>query len=123
MQAFDSNGDGLLELVLSVAYASPVVLRRNPQEQSGTGLAVNLVGKDGNRWAVGSRATLELDNGSVLLREQQAGSGYLSSSLAPLHFGIPAGSKPVKLTVRWADGTEASVSEFDGSGKVTVLQY
>ncbi|MCB1187704.1 VCBS repeat-containing protein [bacterium] len=123
VQAFDSNGDGLLELVLSVAYASPVVLRRNPQEQSGTGLAVNLVGKDGNRWAVGSRATLELDNGSVLLREQQAGSGYLSSSLAPLHFGIPAGSKPVKLTVRWADGTEASVSEFDGSGKVTVLQY
>ncbi|MEZ5338034.1 MAG: VCBS repeat-containing protein [bacterium] len=121
--AFDADGDGLLELLVCGSRMKPLYYRRSPEEQSGTGLAVSLVGSDGNRWAAGSRVTLELDNGMTLLREQQAGSSYLSSSLAALHFGIPSGSSPLKLTVRWGDGTESTVTEFDGSGTVTVLQF
>ena len=36
----------------------------------------------------------------------QAGSGYLSSSPARLHFGLPAAATPgpLTLTVTWPDG-------------------
>jgi hypothetical protein len=123
VQSLDTNGDGLLECLMSVAYSSPLTLRRQQDEQSGRGLQVSLVGRDGNRWATGSRLSLELDNGTVLTRDRPGGSGYQSSSLAAVHFGIPSGAAPIKLTVQWPDGGESSVTQFDETGLVTVLQY
>ena len=123
VQSLDTDGDGLLECLMSVAYSSPLTLKRRPEEQAGRGLLVSLVGKDGNRWGIGSRLTLELDNGTVLTRDRPGGSGYQSSSLAPVHFGIPEGSSPLKLTVHWPDGSESTVTKFSDSNLVTVLQY
>lgn len=123
VQSADTNGDGLLECMFSVSGASPLTLLRRQDEQSGSGLLVSLVGSDGNRWGTGSRLSLELDNGSILSRERAGGSGYLSSSLAAVHFGIPEGASPVKLTVSWPDGKTSSVTQFEGSNLVTVLQY
>ena len=100
----DLDNDGDLDVVVNNLEA-PAVLFEN-RLCGGSAVEVDL------RWpgspnprAVG--ATVRLAAGAATsLRTVQSGSGYLSSSPARLHFGLPAAaaSGPLTLTVTWPDG-------------------
>ncbi|MEZ5337336.1 MAG: FG-GAP-like repeat-containing protein [bacterium] len=113
--AADFNGDACLDLVLSVSNASPQIAYAVADRLRGSGLLVSLTGPAGNPAGVGAVLTLELSDGRSLRREVQAGHTYLSSYVGPVHFGIPEGSDPVRLSVSWPDGSSSEIREFSGS--------
>ena len=108
--AADFTNDGLLDLLLSASNAAPkVLLAQAKASAAGSSLLVKLAGQAPNTAAIGARLVLHLANGAQLTREIQAGSGYLSSYSGSVHFGIPAGTVPSKLEVRWPDGSSSTV--------------
>lgn len=115
----DFNGDGALDLAVSVSDATPQLLAGSAQ--SGASLAVTLRGQAPNTAAVGSKLVLSLASGAKLTRVVQAGSGYLSSYSGPVVFGIPAGDAAQSLEVTWPDGRSGTSSDL-GGGKVELQQ-
>jgi len=118
--AADMNQDGSLDLVLSVSNSNPQIAWGMPDNSRGSGLSVSLAGSLGNPGGVGASLALELSDGRTMHREVQAGHTYLSSYVGPLHFGIPAGSSPAKLTISWPGGAQSVVTEFGNSDSVIV---
>ena len=99
----DLDLDGDLDIVVNNLEA-PAVLFEN-RLCGGAGLEVDL------RWpgspnprAIGASVRLATAD-ATYLRTVQAGSGYLSSAPARLHFGLPAAAAyTLTLTVTWPDG-------------------
>ena len=100
----DLDNDGDLDIVVN-NLETPAVLFEN-RLCGGTAVEVDLHWPGSpNPRAVG--AAVRLTGGSATyLRTVQAGSGYLSSVPARLHFGLPAAaaSGSLTLTVTWPDG-------------------
>ncbi len=118
----DFDADGVPDLLLAVSNAAPqLALATASTQRAGSSLLVSLKGKSPNSAAVGARLSLRLEDGSVLSRTVQCGSGYLSCYSGAVHFGIPAGAAAAELTVTWPDGSSASTTELK-SGKVELKQ-
>jgi hypothetical protein len=100
--AADLDGDGDLDLVVSINGGTPVVLR-NDSAVGNRWVDVQPKGLNSNRQAVGTKVEM-LAGSSWQRREVAAGSGYLSSSAVPLHFGL--GQRPLADVVRllWPGG-------------------
>ncbi|MCB1222021.1 MAG: VCBS repeat-containing protein [Planctomycetales bacterium] len=120
--AADLNGDNCLDILMSVSNSKPQLAWGQPGNMAGRGLMASLSGPAGNPAGIGAKLSLELDNGTVLHREVLGGHTYLSSYVGPQHFGIPAGSKPVRLTVSWPDGGSSEVTEFAEPWNVNVAR-
>jgi hypothetical protein len=122
--AADMNGDGSLDLLLSVSNAKAQVGWGIPENDNGSGLSVSLEGPAGNPAGIGARLSLELSDGRVLQREVQNGHTYLSSYVGPVHFGIPDGTQPKKLTVIWPGGSTSELDSFgDGAAISVAMQH
>jgi len=100
----DYDGDGDPDLVVMAARSTPQLrLFRNDFKDRGAALAVRLVGRTGNRDAVGARVTVETDR----LRRTKTvhvGSGFLSQHSKELLFGLGASQRVTALTVEWPGG-------------------
>ncbi|MEP0814071.1 MAG: VCBS repeat-containing protein [bacterium] len=118
----DFNGDARPDFVVSASNGKPQVAFAEKDSGLGTNLWVSLKGKAPNTFGVGARLKLELSGGGKIVREVQAGSGYLSSYAGAVHFGIPKGEKPVSLSVNWPDGGTSFVNKF-GKGTLEVEQH
>jgi hypothetical protein len=89
---------------------------------AGDALEIDLLWPDSkNTRALGAHLTLHTSNGTYD-REVRAVSGYASGDPARVHFGFPAGSKLMRLDVRWPDGATFSVSDLDPGTRVTVTR-
>jgi len=100
----DEDGDGDPDLVVMAARSVPQVrLFRNDFKERGAAVAVRLVGRLGNRDAVGARVTVETDQ-LRRTRIVQAGSGFLSQHSKELLFGLGASRRVVALTIEWPSG-------------------
>ncbi|MCB1218462.1 VCBS repeat-containing protein [bacterium] len=110
--AADWNADGSLDILMSVSSGKPQLALGRPEASAGRGLLVELSGPAGNPSGVGAKLVLELSDGRLLQREVLAGHTYLSSYVGPVHFGIPEGTQPVKLSVNWPDGTSSELGKF-----------
>jgi hypothetical protein len=82
------------------------------------GLAVRLRGPHGNPTAVGARIEALAADGTRLVRELHAGSGYLAQSAAVAF--LPALPAQSRLTVRWPDGRTTEHTLAAGTGAVTI---
>jgi hypothetical protein len=120
--AADMNGDGSLDLLLSVSSAKAQMGWGIPENDKGSGLSVSLQGPAGNPAGIGARLSLELSDGRVLQREVQNGHTYLSSYVGPVHFGIPDGTQPKKLTVIWPGGSRSELESFGDGNAVRISQ-
>ena len=101
----DLDNDGDLDIVVNNLEA-PAVLFEN-RLCGGAAVEVDLHWPGSpNPRAVGASVRLTAGGGAATyLRTVQAGSGYLSSNPARLHFGLPAATPgPLTLTVTWPDG-------------------
>ena len=106
----DFNDDGKLDLIMNNNNAQPTFYINNIVK-SGNFASFKLVGVNGNRDAVGAVIRLSI-NGKTMMRQIEAGSGYASESLVPIHFGLGAADKIEAVEIRWANG---AIQRFDQS--------
>ncbi len=104
----DFDRDGLVDAVVSVHNAKPVVLR-NASERGGHWLSIELEGRSPNRFAVG--ATVRVEGTAKLTQQVLAGESYLSDSSYRLHFGLGK-ARSVALTVEWPSGATQSFDDL-----------
>jgi hypothetical protein len=99
----DFDGDGRLDLVINNNNETPVLYLNN-LKKSGRGLELKLVGGRGsNRDAVGACVRLTA-GGKTMTRYVEAGSGYASQSMLPVHFGLGAAESVESIEVCWPSG-------------------
>jgi hypothetical protein len=102
----DLDRDGRLDLVVT-RNGGKAEIWRNETPDPGHWLSLRLIGKDGNRDAIGARVVLQA--GPV--RQTQwvrSGGSYLAESDRRLHFGLGSATQVNELTVRWPSGASQS---------------
>lgn len=120
MTQADMDGDGDLDIVIN-NLAGPAELFEN-RLCSGHALLVRLHWRGSrNPDAVGARVVLTTSQGKYH-RDVKVGTGYLSTDPATLHFGLPSGAKPERLTVHWPDGRVSSVATPSVQTEVTITR-
>lgn len=106
----DFNNDGKLDLVISNNNETPTLYFNNIAK-SGNFVTLQLVGGASNRDAIGTVVRVAV-NGKTMMRQVEAGSGYASEALVPLHFGLGANDKIEAVEIKWANG---ATQRFDKS--------
>lgn len=97
----DFNRDGRLDLVMNNNNETPVLYLNNLRK-SGYALELKLVGTRSNHDAIGAYVSLT-SGGKTMTRQVEAGSGYASQMMLPVHFGL--GSAGVdEIEIRWPSG-------------------
>jgi hypothetical protein len=102
--AIDLDGNGLRDFVVGV-NDGPVRTFERRNRVGNAGFTVRLVGKPGNREAVGARVTLVLSDGRKLMDEVRSGGGYLSQSSRAIAFGAER-EFVHEIQVTWPDGSQ-----------------
>src|SRR5204863_4516997 len=72
------------------------------------------------RFSPGAVVTAVLPDGRRLVREEQAGSSYLSSQDPRLHFGLGDATSVSELVVRYPGGAETQLTDVTADRIVTV---
>jgi hypothetical protein len=99
----DFDGDGRLDLVINNNNETPTLYLNNLRK-TGRGVELKLVGGPGsNRDAVGACVRLTA-GGKTMTRYVEAGSGYASQSMLPVHFGLGAAEAVDSAEVCWPSG-------------------
>jgi hypothetical protein len=122
LAAGDVDGDGDLDLLITVNGGSPVLLEnvRHPPARSHF-LRIRLRGKAPNTRALG--ATVRLTAGGVTrTRLARTGSSYLSQSEPALTFGLGASATFDRLSVQWPSGGEMVVPGGAADRTIEVLE-
>ena len=79
------------------------VLYLNNLKKVGNSVELKLVGTDSNRDAIGACVRLTA-NGKTMMRQVEAGSGYASQMMLPLHFGLGKTDRIDNIEIRWPSG-------------------
>lgn len=111
--AFDSNGDGALDLYVR-SVGSPEALFLGSRREGEHFLRVRLAasrGKD-NADGVGARVTATLASGRKIVVETAQASGYLSTGSPIAHLGLGSAASLADLTVRWPSGKTQVLGPF-----------
>ena len=105
----DVFNDGNLDLLIST-NGGPAHLLRNVSPPRGF-VELTLVGKGGNRDALGASVVVEADTGWRWTDTVRSRGSYLASSPYTLHTGVPDGVAKVALHVVWPDGSKSDEQE------------
>jgi hypothetical protein len=110
----DLNGDGFLDVIMTVLGGRPVIFRNTPNGNHW--LAVSLVGSRSNRDGFGAKVMVNGQSGYA----QSAGS-YLSASDKRLHFGLGT-AKEARLEIRWPSGQVQKLEHIPVDRVITVRE-
>jgi hypothetical protein len=111
----DFNNDGRLDLVMNANNDTPVLYMNN-LTKTGNSIELKLIGTESNRDAIGACVWLTA-GGKTMMRQVEAGSGYASEMMLPLHFGLGKAEQVNRIEIRWPSGR---VQHLDGE-KITAL--
>jgi enediyne biosynthesis protein E4 len=98
----DFNNDGRLDLVMNNNNETPVLYLNN-LKKSGHSVELKLVGTQSNHDAIGACVRLTA-GGKTMMRQVEAGSGYASQMMLPLHFGLGKADRIDAVEIRWPSG-------------------
>jgi len=98
----DFNNDGRLDLVMNANNETPVLYLNN-LKKAGSSVELKLVGTVSNRDAIGACVWLTA-GGKKMMRQVEAGSGYASEMMLPLHFGLGKADHVDAIEIRWPSG-------------------
>ena len=107
----DFDGDGRLDIVINNNDETPTLYLNNLR-RSGNAVELRLVGAGGGGDNVHVRSTrdalgavVRLTAGGVTMtRQVEAGSGYASESMRPLHFGLGGADHVDAIEITWPGG-------------------
>jgi hypothetical protein len=116
--AGDYDGDGRIDLLVSVNNGRPMLLH-NETPKGSHWLAVRARGARSNRSGIGTRVTVEAGG-----RRQQgwirSGSSYCSASDLAAWFGLGAASKAERVTLRWPSGAVQTLTDVPVNREILV---
>lgn len=69
----------------------------------GNWVQLKLVGTSSNRDAIGARVQVRIGD-KTLTRQVEAGSGYASQAMLPVHVGIGSATKVDTVVIHWPSG-------------------
>jgi hypothetical protein len=101
LAAADYDNDGRVDLAVGTVGGHLLLLHN--RSQTGHWLTVSV-----GPFSPGATVAVRDSRGRTQAREVQAGSSYLSSEDPRIHFGFGR-AVPVRVTVRWPDGTTRAV--------------
>jgi hypothetical protein len=113
----DFNNDGKLDLVMNTNNETPVLYLNN-LKKVGNSVELKLVGTESNRDAVGACVRLTA-GGKTMMRQVEAGSGYASQMMLPLHFGLGKADRVDAVEIRWPSGL---VQHLEGAELAAMMQ-
>ena len=117
MAVADFNNDGRLDLVMNSNNETPVLYLNN-LKKVGNSIELKLVGTRSNRDAIGARVRLTA-NGKTMTRQVEAGSGYASQMMLPLHFGLGNATRVDSIEICWPSG---DVQHLDGDQLTSMMK-
>lgn len=100
----DLDNDGDLDAVI-VHYGEPAAVLWNETPAQGRRITIKLIGKGGNRDAIGARVSVKA-GGRTWVQSRDGGGGYISAGDPRLHFGLGSVQGPVDLEITWPDGSK-----------------
>jgi len=113
----DFNGDGKLDLIINNNNAAPT-LYLNDVNKDHNSVVIKLTGsmKDAAGkilWndAIGAQVRLTIA-GKTMMRQVEAGSGFASEMMLPIHFGLGDAKEIAAVEIKWPDGQG---QRFDGA--------
>jgi hypothetical protein len=98
----DFNGDGKLDIVINNNNSTPTIYVNNLRNV-GKSIEMKLVGTRSNSDAIGARVRLTV-GGKTMTRQVEAGSGYASESMLPVHFGLGDANRIDSVEITWPSG-------------------
>lgn len=119
--AADIDGDGDQDLLVTNRNAPLIRIYRNDSRSQGRSVLVDLRASHGDPFAIGAQAVLTCD-GRSMLRQVEAGAGFLSQSPPTLHFGVGACRKVDSVEVRWPDGQTQRWQDMPVGQRLTLTQ-
>jgi hypothetical protein len=116
----DFDGDGRLDLVLTVLGGPPQLLHNVSDPQNGW-LTLRLVGQATNRQGIGTsiRARVRAD---TQVDHMTTSAGYASSSDYGVHFGIGGARTVDRLEVMWPSGVKQLLEHVAANRTLTVTE-
>jgi hypothetical protein len=106
----DLDHDGDLDAVIA-NQKGPLLVYRNESPPGPHWIALELVGRESNRSAIGAEVEVEFAGGRQL-QTRVAASGFASQNGPQMHFGLGAAPGPVKVRLRWPSGASELLEEL-----------
>lgn len=113
----DFNNDGRLDLVMNANNDTPVLYLNN-LKKTGNSIELKLVGTTSNRDAIGACVWLTA-GGKKMMRQVEAGSGYASEMMLPVHFGLGKADHVDSIEIHWPSGR---VQHLEGPELATMMK-
>ncbi len=104
--SLDANGDSMVDFAVT-HQTEPVALLINQSEAKGNWIALELVGTESARDAIGTQVIVRCD-GKSWMAGRTSGDGYLCSDEATLRVGLGDASGPCDVEIRWPSGEQQS---------------
>ncbi len=120
MARLDFNLDGRSDLVIS-HIGSPTAILVNQTETTNHWLAVQLVGTESERDAIGARVQVRAGD-RVWTNWAVGGDGYLCRNEATIPFGIGDSTEIDQVTVTWPTGKSQSFDKIDVDQRVLLIE-
>jgi hypothetical protein len=106
----DFDGDGRLDMIINNNNETPT-LYLNELKRTGNAVELKLVGAVASdssgprstRDAIGATVRVTA-GGKTMTRQVEAGSGYASESMRPLHFGLGSADRIESVEIAWPSG-------------------
>jgi hypothetical protein len=123
LAAGDLDNDGDVDLAVTVTNGRPYLMMNESTGPSGTRgnwLSLRLVGRAGNRDAVGARVLVR-GGGKTWLGERIGGGSFLSACDPRLHFGLGAIEQVDAIEVTWPGGARQTLGPT-AAGRLLVIE-
>jgi len=121
MGVADFNGDGRLDMIINNNNETPFLYLNN-LSKSGNALVLKLIGTHSNRDAIGACVRLTA-GGKTMRRQVEAGSGYASEAMLPLHFGLGSADRIESIEITWPSGSVQRIEGADLNALVGVNRF
>ncbi len=118
--AADYDQDGDEDILVNVSGDAPQLLRNDGGNRNAW-LALQLVGRESNRSAVGARVTVRA-GGRTLIKEVKAGVSFLSQGGLELIFGLGEAAGAENVQIRWPTGEVLDLGAAASRSRLTVLE-
>ncbi len=118
--AADFDLDGDLDIVVQHLNDQAALLQNN-SDSNNRSVSVKLIGRKGNRDAIGAKLEVQLPNQSIV-RQRDGSSSYLSCNDGCLVVGVGERDQSIFVRCAWENGTATSSSEIRPGQRVFIVE-